>query len=234
MDETDRRFWQAARDTHVVRPPRQLLATFGSTVIRYYLVTEPSYAELDAQRAKDESVVREGTVKAERPQVVTPFYLMRHEGFGPDATRFLEELVREHGPHSPGMLYTYRNEPMETSVVSGAPGEVAQRISERLDREQRGLEAVIRGVDELWDVSLMKFIYELTNNSLQANTEELHRKGLLEMEGKIPREARQRIEWLLQQARQGQVEPAEVHRELERWDLFDEYQDRFLELFKKP
>lgn len=53
------------------------------------------------------------------------------------------------------------------------------------------------------------------------------------MDRGVPEDARFRIETLLDQARRGEVEPAEVHRELERWDLFDEYQDRFLGLFKR-
>jgi hypothetical protein len=232
MDDEDQRLLRVARDTHVVRPPRQALATFGATVIRYYLVSEPVYAELDAHAEMDEAVVREGTVRADRPRVVTPFYLLRHEGFGKNAGAYLQEMAERFGHHSPGLLYSYRNEPAETSIVSGRPGQVASRIGARLDREHRGLEAVIRGVDELWDVSLMKFIYELTNASLSANAAELGSKGLLEMERDVPREARQHIEHLLEQARHGQVNAAEVHRELERWDLFDEYQDRFLALFR--
>ena len=215
----------------MVRPPRQALATFGTTVIRYYLVAEPVYADLDLPGRKDEAVVREGVVRSERPRVVTPYYLMRHEGFTDNATDYLQEMSRRHGSDAPGLLYTYRNEPAETSIVAGPAADVARRISERLDKEQRGLEAVIRGVDDLWDVSVMKFIYELTNASVQSNASELYQHGLLEVEGGVPRDARQRIEWLLKEAQRGHVDPAEVHRELLRWDLFDEYQDRFLRLF---
>ena len=53
------------------------------------------------------------------------------------------------------------------------------------------------------------------------------------MEGKVPREARQRIESLFDEARRAHVDPSEVHRELLRWDLFDEYQDRFFDLFRR-
>ena len=233
MDEAERRFLRAASKTEVVRPPRQALATFGSTVIRYYLVAEPVYADLGLPGHKEEAVVREGVVRSEKPRVVTPFYLMRHEGFTENAARYLQDVVKRDGPHTPGLLYTYRNEPAETSIVAGPVAEVANRISERLDREERGLEAVIRGVDELWDVSLMKFIYELTSASVQANASELHHRGLLEVEGGVPRDARQRIEWLLKEAQLGHADPSEVHQELLRWDLFTEYQDRFLELFRK-
>jgi hypothetical protein len=171
-------------------------------------------------------------VRAERPQVVTPFYLSHHEGFGEHAQEYLDYLTREFGPDSPGLLYRYKNEAMETSVVTGSPDEVATRLGERLDREEKALEAVVRGVDELWDVSLMKFIYELTDQSVQTNFQDLRARGLLGVEDGVPREARHRIEQLIEQARKGQVEPSTVHQELVRWGLFDEYQDRFLNLFK--
>lgn len=232
MDPADERLALAIEQTSVVRAPRQALATFGTTAIRYYLVTEPAYRDLPGASSEPESVVREGMVHAERPRVVTPYYLSRHEGFGEHAQEYLDYLMSEFGPDSPGLLYSYKNEAMETSVVTGSPDEVAARIGERLDRDQKSLEAVVRGVDELWDVSLMKFIYELTSESAQTNVGDLRQHGLLGAEDGVPREARHRIERLMSLARGGSVDPSEVHAELERWGLFDEYQDRFLSLFK--
>lgn len=231
MDEQDRRLYEAIENTHVIRPPRQALATFGTTMVRYYLVTAPSYQDLDVPYGAEEAVIREGVVRAERPQVVTPYYLLRHEGFGENAERYLQNLIDEFGPDQAGLMYRYKNEGAETSIVTGSVSDVTQKIIDRLDREEKPLEAVIRGSDDLWDASLMKFIYELTSQSARANVSEMHSRGLLQMDGGVPREARQRIEWMLQEARRGNLEPAEVHRELERWDLFDEYQDRFLKLF---
>ena len=233
MDEVDHRLAEAIENTLVVRPPKQALATFGTTAIRYYLVTEPAYHGLAQSGTEPEAVVREGLVRAERPHVVTPYYLSRHEGFGEHAQEYLDHLLQEYGPDTPGLLYTYKNEAMETSVVTGTPDEVASRIGSRLDREERNLEAVVRGVDELWDVSLMKFIYNLTSSSVDSNVSELRGRGLLGMEDGVPREARQRIEMLIEQAREGTADPSDVHRELERWGLFEEYQDRFLNLFKR-
>jgi hypothetical protein len=222
----------AVEGTFVVRAPQQALATFGTTSVRYYLVTEPAYQGLPGAGSADESVVREGNVRADRPQVVTPYYLSRHEGFGEHVQEYLEELVREYGQDAPGLLYTYKNEFMDTSVVTGTPEETAAKIVERLDREKRPLEAVIRGVDEMWDVSLMKFIYDLTSSSLGSNVSELRSRGLLQMDDGVPQDARHRIERLFGRARAGDADPADVHRELERWGLFDEYQDRFLALFR--
>ena len=233
MDNAERRIFNAVRKTQVVRAPKQTLATFGVTSIRYYLVTEPLFAEVNPIKGRDEAVVREGTVTAQRPHVVTPFYLLRMEGFGEDAAQYLEEMVREYGQDAPGLLYAYRNQDMKTSIVSGDATEVAERLHQRLDHEDRRLEAVIRGVDELWDVSLMKFIFDLTSASVRSNVSELQTRGLLEMHGGVPQQARRRIEWLLNAAGRGDSDPSEVKRELDRWDVFDEYQDRFLSLFKQ-
>ena len=237
MDERDFQIQSAVEDTVVVRAPKQALATFGTTSVRYYLVSEPTYrgiAELGKSVAQDpdETVVREGTVLAERPQVVTPYYLWRHEGFGDNAPHYLEWLMEQYGKDQPGLLYTYRNQGMETSIVSGGINEVAARIAERLNREDRRLEAVVQGSDNLWDVSLMKFIYEFTSDSARSNFEEMSTHGLLQTDRGVPREAHMRIQRLIEEARRGNVDPSDVHRELERWDLFDEYQDRFLALFK--
>jgi hypothetical protein len=101
-----------------------------------------------------------------------------------------------------------------------------------LDKEQKLLETVVRGIDEMWDVSLMKFIYELTSSSLRSNVAEMQSHGLLQMENGAPRDARLRIEAMIEEARRGNLDPSAVHRELERWGLFEEYQDRFFGLFQ--
>ncbi len=235
MDDKEReaRVEYAIRHTRVVRPPRQSLATFGTTVVRYHLVCEPVYADLNIPTTGAETVVRDGTVTAERPQVVTPSYLSRLEGFGENAREYLEQVVKEHGPHAPGLLYTYKNEFSGTSIVSGGVREVAGNIGSRLDREDRRLEAVIRGVDEMWDVSLLKFIFDLTTGSARTNASELNAMGLLETREGVPQEARQRIDLMLQEARRGNMDPGAIHSELERWGLFEEYQDRFLRLFRR-
>jgi hypothetical protein len=109
---------------------------------------------------------------------------------------------------------------------------VAGRIARDLDARESGLEAVIIGIDELWDVSLIKFIYELTNDSARKNVAQMRSAGMMEMDSGVPADARRRAERMLEGARQGRIEPSEVMRELKRWDLFEEYEDRFLNLFR--
>jgi hypothetical protein len=231
MEIEDERILYAVQHTQVLRLPDQTLATFGTTNVNYYLLTMPVYAELVST---EETVVREGKVSAERPRVVTPSYLTRLEGFGEDAMRYLEMVIREHGPNMPGLLYRYKNEAKGFTIVSDELGMVAARLNERIDKEGDKFAAIIKGVDELWDVSLLKFISELTESSLRDNLADLGRKGLLGTDrAGIPKDARYRIETLFQKVTAGELDPSELKRELDRWDLFSEYEDRFLALFRR-
>lgn len=227
-----KRIQYAIEHTEVLRPPKQSLTTFGTTNVRYYLVTEPIYSEMT--EGTEETVVREGRVIAERPRMVTPFYLMNFfEGFehGQEYAKF---ILRKYGSDEPGLLYRYKNEPHETNIVSSPLLSVVQNLNQMLDKEQDPLTAVIKGVDDLWDVSLMKFIHDLTRSSLKHNIMELGDRGLLDMDALgVPAEARYYIEQLFQKVKHGDADHSELKIELDRWGIFREYEDRFLSLFRK-
>ena len=83
------------------------------------------------------------------------------------------------GQNSPGVLYQYRNEADKMDIVSGTPSEIAGRISDDLSRRNENLAVVLVGVDELWDVALLKFIHEYTSSSAMHNAQEFSSRGLL-------------------------------------------------------
>ncbi len=232
MDIDDERIKYAIQHTEILRVPKQSLSTFGTTNIYYYLVTEPAYSELI--KKVTETVVREGRVIAERPRIVTPYYLSRLEGFSPEARRYFEALTRTHGRDAPGLFYTYKNEPKELNIVSDNLLSVVNKLNEEIDKRGDRLTSIIRGEDELWDVSLMKFIYEMTRSSLRNNLLQMGSRGLLDIDtGGIPIDARVRIDELFRKVSTGESEPSELKAELDRWNLFEEYEDRFFNIFKK-
>jgi len=232
MDIDDEMIREAVRHTEILRPPKRSLATFGTTNIYYYLVTEPAYAEL--VKSATETVIREGRVIAERPKIVTPYYLSRLEGFSSDAKRYFDTLIKTYGPNAPGLFYTYKNEPKELTIVSDSLLAVVDRLNDDIDKRGDPLTSIIRGQDELWDVSLMKFIYEMTRSSLPNNLMQMETRGLLDVDSSgIPADARVRIEELFSMVSKGELEPSELKKELDRWGLFEEYEDRFFTIFKK-
>ena len=233
MDDIDNaRIEHAARHTEILRHPRQHLSTFGVTNIYYYLVTEPTYSELVSDI--NETVIREGRVIAERPRIVTPYYLSRLEGFSSEARRYFEMLLGTHGANVPGLFYTYKNESKGLNIVSENWPAVVAKLNDEIDKKGDPLASIIKGQDDLWDVSLLKFIHEITRSSLRNNISQLGARGLLGIDSSgIPVDARLQIEELFGQVARGECSPYELERELNRWGMFEEYQDRFLSLFKK-
>jgi len=232
MDIDDEMIREAVKHTEIVRLPKQNLATFGTTNIYYYLVTEPAYAEL-VNSDVAETVVREGRVIAEKPKIVTPYYLSHLEGFSAEARRYFKNMVEAGGSHAPGLLYSYRNEPKELTIVSEGLRSVLDKLNARVDERGDQLTSIIKGEDELWDVSLLKFIYEMTARSLRGNLQQMEARGLLNVDtGGVPADARVKIEELFGRIDSGESEPRDLKEELDRWGLFEEYQDRFFAIFK--
>jgi len=222
--ETDDRIKYALENTELVRAPQQTLATFGSSVVDYYVVTE---------LVGNISVVRDGKVFAEKPKIVTPAYLVNVEGFSEQARRYIAMMAREH-PHDSGIFYRYKNEPKGMNVVSEPIMQVINKLRSQIEEEHNPLSTIIRGVEELWDVSLLMFIYELTTKSVRTNLAEFNRRGFLDMDaGGVPQGARDYIEELFEHASRDLSRAPELAGELNRWGLFPEYQDRFFALFRR-
>lgn len=233
MDDSERRIAEAVAQTRVVRPPKRHLATFGVTDVRYYLVTDPSYKEL-VPSSEEESVVRQGRVISQRPALVTPTYMMNLEGFSEEARRYMERVAQEHGPNSPGILYRYKNEPGGLDIVGDSVLVVARRIVDELEKKGEDSATVILGSNDLWDVSVLKFIYEYTVASLASNVSEMQAMGMLQPDPRtnVPMGVIRRIEEMFRQVEQG-LDPKVLKAELDRWGLFEHYEGRFLGLFRK-
>lgn len=231
-DKLDPQIERAIAMTRIIRAPLRSLSTFGSTVIHYHVVSQPVYEGIFEDEHQD-TVVRYGLVRADRPQIVTPGYLSRSEGFGQEASEYLDFLSNRYGSDATGLLYKYKNEPQTTETVSGEPRQIAAKIRDEIEADDKPLHTVLLGVDELWDVSVMKFIYEFTNESARTNFDELNERSLLDDDGGLPRDARRRIEDLFQRANRREIDPSVVHEELTRWGVFEEYQERFFSLFRR-
>ena len=222
-------FEMVIKSTKVLLKPKNLLSTYNQTKIRYHIVTEPSYKEM--QFEGNDSVIRHGVVTAQTPKVVTPDFLYRTSGFGDDAKEYIRELTKMLGKNEPALLYTYKNESTDMEIVAGNPMEVSERIKKRLFNNSAN-HTVIRGVNALWDVSLLKFIFDYTRESANNNYNDLSKSGLLDDQNGVPVAVRKRIQGLINDAKKGNIRANDLHKELDDWGLFNEYEDEFLSLFR--
>jgi len=240
----DERIRYAFEHTEILRRPKQLISTFGSSVIHYYVLTEPVYSEFTKDNL--ETVVREGKVSWYQPKLLTPTYMFRIEGFSREAKNAFETLASQY-PDLAGILYKFKvnKELDEMNFVSGPLLTVAENINNEIDKKKDSLCTVIKGVAGLWDVSLSKFILDMMVRSVySAQIPDFTSRGFLginqigqttitkDRHG-VPVAARKEIEKLFKLVKKGKLEPIKLKEELDNWGLFEHYQDRFFNLFKK-
>ena len=240
----DERIKYAFEHTEILRRPKQLISTFGSSVIHYYVLTEPVYSEFT--RDNLETVVREGKVSWYQPKLLTSTYMLRIEGFSREAKNAFEILASQY-PDLAGILYKFKvdKELDEMNFVSGPLLAVAENINNKIDKKGDSLCAVIKGVSGLWDVSLSKFILDMMARSLYSaqipdftsrgfvGTNQIGQAIITKDRHGVPVAAREEIERLFNLTKKGELEPIKLKEELDNWGLFEQYQDRFFSLFKK-
>jgi hypothetical protein len=223
-DETN--FFQALRQTRILKPPKHSIATFGPTTLRYILLsavpTQPDYCRL-----------REGEVTAQRPKILTPdFWEKRFEGFGEDAERYREELEKMYGENLRGLEYSFRND-LKTSSIEHAPlPEIADRTREVLEKEDAPRTALLEGPDFQWSLAVMKFIVDMSMRSFPINLRELDEHGLFNPEKREETRRRFEIEKLFQKSQQDRSQIPRLAERLQQTGLFSEYEDRFFALVR--
>jgi hypothetical protein len=219
-----RDFMAVMRQTRVIRFPKHRLATFGSSEIRYSLVSS-----LSAFPPK--AMLRLGRVTAERPKILTPdAFRQRFSGFGDDQEKFAGWLTENYAEAFRGLEYTFRNTLDGTSSHSLAARELADNIKRDLDVRDVPRAAVIFGPEAGWQFSLMRFIVEETSQSFAANMRELEEHGLFDPEQAEEHRRRREIERLFREARLDASRVSALASYLKESRLFDQYQDRFFEL----
>jgi hypothetical protein len=167
-------FQYAIENTQVIRSPERRIDTFGSTSFRFFLVTE-------LMDSANQVRVRDGRLHAERPQILTPGYIHRTlaEGFGERAEEFVQWLQRN--ARDLAILkygFQLRKTDMTENVVHSHVEDVLGRLREEVDRSEDPLSAIIHGVDEGWEVCLLKFAADLIQESAGRNVDDLRKRGL--------------------------------------------------------
>lgn len=168
-------FHYALENTRVILPPQKRLETFGTTVLNYHLITE----EMDSVNRMR---IREGRIHAHKPELVTPDHFARLllEGFGEKAEKYAD-AVSQFASQIAVLKYgfTFRKDETRRYDVTGALNEVSARVREEVESKGDPLAAVLTGVDEGWEVCLLKFALDMVLASGGDHVRELRNRGLL-------------------------------------------------------
>ena len=161
--------------THVLHVPDRRIDTFGNTEFHFVLVSE-LMDQIDRVR------VRTGKINAERPRVLRPEppQEFSFEGFGEQAEAFHDWIKAHHS--SLALLqygFSFRKSEVTENLVHDPVEAVQGRLVAEAVRSGNPMSAVIAGVDDTWEISLLKFTVEMIQKSSGINIFDLKRRGLL-------------------------------------------------------
>lgn len=221
-------FWYAVHNTDVVRLPEKRLETFGTTVLNYHLVSE-------LMDAVDRVRVREGRIEAARPEIVTPqsFLETPLDGFGSEAAEYVEWL-REHAKDLYILKYGFTIRKRETNeyLISDTLEAVTERVRKALEEKDDPMSALAIGVDQPWEVCLLKLMVDIAEGSVRSNVHDLKRKGLFERARNDPTGAHREVEQAFRAAAKDRSQIDRLASLLRAHGLFKEYEDRFFALVR--
>lgn len=211
-------FWYAIENTEVVEAPRARLETFGTTMLNYRLLT-PLMDEVGKVR------VREGRIQALRPEILTPDHFSQSplEGFHSEGAEEFIRWMRKHQQDIAILRYGFRirHETIQESIVSDPLEAVLERVKQELTEHPDPLAAIVIGVEEPWEVSLLKLLFEVIRRSAPENVREIRGD---------PDGSRHDIENAFRAARANRDCIPALAALLRRHGRFEEYEDRFFRL----
>lgn len=169
----------AMETTRVLRAPDRRIDTFGDTRFEFLLLSE-------LMDRTGEIRIRSGDIEAVRPRLVKPdaYQGLEFEGFDDKARGRIERMIekmREEGKDMAFLNYGFRfaRGKVSEEVVHDPMEQVRDRVLEEARLEGNPAQAVIEGVDDAWEVSVVKFTLDMIMASLPINRFDFQRRGLL-------------------------------------------------------
>lgn len=223
-------FRYAVANTEILVPPSGMLETFGNTLLNYVVVSE-------LMDTVGKCHVRTGRMKLLKPQIITPsaYSEMLLEGFGEEARKYVQWLAEhESDVHVLRYGYTLRRESFSEETVSRPVEAVLADAEKDVKARKDPYLALVRGVDEPWDVSLVRLFWEVVNRSARKNIMEMAQRHLFDQgaAGALSPETRQEIEEAFAAAAKDRSLVKRLGALLQKHNVFPAYEDRFFALMK--
>lgn len=165
--------------TRVLHEPDHRIQTFGETRFEFQLLSEPM-DQVGKVR------IRTGEVEAMKPRILRPepYREIELEGFDDNARARLDALVekfRSEGRNLAFLQYgfQFKRGAIHEELIHDSLESVRERALEDIRRTGNPSRAIIEGVDDTWEISILKFSFEMILRSHEINAFDLMRKGLI-------------------------------------------------------
>ena len=216
-------FWYAVNNTELVQSPTSRLETFGETMVNYYLVCE----QMDSI---DKVVIREGHLKALKPEIIMPQSLgqMDLEDFGQDANQYADWLA-QHGGDLRILQYGFRIQKQEIKeyTVTDRLDNVMERVKAEVGAKDDPLSAILIGVDSPWEVCLLKLMVDLVQHSAKGNIQDIRNQA-----NAMHNSLEESIEHGFLEASRDPSKINALAAQLRQNGLWEKHEDRFFALVK--
>lgn len=166
----------ALQSTEILYEPDRRIDTFGTTAFEFHLVSELMD---DVNKVR----VRTGKITAERPLILKPEISdnMELEGFSEQAGAFFEWLKeRLSGINILRYGFTLKKSDVTEELITDSLANVSARVVQSVRDSGSPMTVVLQGVDDAWDVSLVKFHADMIAKSQSINIFDWKRRGLLD------------------------------------------------------
>ncbi len=165
--------------TKVLREPDHRIETFGETRFEYQLISE-------LMDRTGEVRLRTGEVEALRPRIFRPetYRGIELEGFDDGTRARFDEMVETYRSEGRNLAFLqygfqFKRGHVQEEIIHDSIDAVRERVLEDIRRTGNPARAVIEGVDDAWEVSILKFSFEMILRSHEINAFDFKRRGML-------------------------------------------------------
>jgi hypothetical protein len=165
--------------TKVLHEPDRRIDTFGETRFEFQLISE-LMDEVGRVR------IRSGEMDAQRPRIMRPeaYREVELDGFDDETRAKFDRMVEKFRSEGRDMAFLqygfrFRRGKVREEIVHEPIEHVRERVLEDQRVSGNPALAVIEGVDDTWEISILKFSFEMIMRSQEINAFDFKRRGLL-------------------------------------------------------
>ena len=169
----------ALENTRVLREPDRRIDTFGETRFEFQLISE-------LMDRTGEVRIRTGEVEAQRPRILRPeaYRDVELEGFNPSARARFDKMVEKFRAEGKDLAFLqygfqFRRGQVHEELIHDSIYAVPTRVLADVRRIAPLGQSGIQGVDDAWEISVLKFSFEMILRSHEINAFDFKRRGLI-------------------------------------------------------